>query len=396
MNRKLRVGVWIIDNYLPMVGGGFGYYSELINSISSKSFLNADISFLGYKEIPQAKIGLHKYTPVVWRMHSLGFFARAVKYIGTKVFSINRLTRYFRESEYSQRQSLYNELLSICDIIYYPLPMCQFEDFPFIYTLWDLGHLNGYAFPEVSAYGVFENRKEHHDRIPLKALMVFCESETGKTEAVKYLNINEKRIKVLPLIPSGVISEKINPVRPDRIQEDWCYIHYPAQFWAHKNHYNLIAAFASILRYYPDLKLVLSGSDHGNMQYIDKIINQEKLMGQVINLGFISYEELKWLYLHSKGLIMPTLLGPTNMPPLEAIALGCPVAVSDLPGHREQLGEAAIYFNPLKTEEIEFAIERLIKTNSEENRKSLPTADSIMVLLEDYFAEIKTIRNTWW
>ncbi len=42
-------------------------------------------------------------------------------------------------------------------------------------------------------------------------------------------------------------------------------------------------------------------------------------------------------------MVMPTYSGPTNLPPLEAVALGCPVVYSDLPGCREQMGAAALY-----------------------------------------------------
>jgi len=49
-------------------------------------------------------------------------------------------------------------------------------------------------------------------------------------------------------------------------------------------------------------------------------------------------------------MIMPTFFGPTNIPPLEAIAVGCPVAVSNIYGMPHQLGDAALYFNPTRVE----------------------------------------------
>jgi glycosyltransferase involved in cell wall biosynthesis len=125
------------------------------------------------------------------------------------------------------------------------------------------------------------------------------------------------------------------------------------------------------------------------------MISENDLTGSIIDLGFISIEELKWLYLHSLGLIMPTCLGPTNMPPLEALALGCPVAVSDIPGHHEQLGENAIYFNPFKIDEISAAIEKLICTRSELNKILFNTVQSNMVILDQYFAELIPIRCSW-
>jgi glycosyltransferase involved in cell wall biosynthesis len=41
---------------------------------------------------------------------------------------------------------------------------------------------------------------------------------------------------------------------------------------------------------------------------------------------------------------MPSYFGSTNLPPLEAVSLGCPVIYSDLPEFREQMGDAAIRF----------------------------------------------------
>ena len=42
-------------------------------------------------------------------------------------------------------------------------------------------------------------------------------------------------------------------------------------------------------------------------------------------------------------MVMPTYSGPTNLPPLEAVMLGCPVIYSDRPEFREQMGDAALY-----------------------------------------------------
>ena len=45
-------------------------------------------------------------------------------------------------------------------------------------------------------------------------------------------------------------------------------------------------------------------------------------------------------------MVMPSYFGPTNMPPLEAFAMKTPVVVSDLPGIRDQVGEAALLVEP--------------------------------------------------
>ena len=45
--RKLRVGIWINEDYMPEVGGGFGYYTQLIDATCNYNFADADIVFIG-------------------------------------------------------------------------------------------------------------------------------------------------------------------------------------------------------------------------------------------------------------------------------------------------------------------------------------------------------------
>ena len=58
-------------------------------------------------------------------------------------------------------------------------------------------------------------------------------------------------------------------------------------------------------------------------------------------------------------MIMPTYFGPTNIPPLEAMALGCPVAVSNKYAMPEQVGKAGLLFNPDSPEEIASCIKKI-------------------------------------
>ncbi len=56
---------------------------------------------------------------------------------------------------------------------------------------------------------------------------------------------------------------------------------------------------------------------------------------------------------------MPSYFGPTNIPPLEAMALGCPVAVSRKYAMPEQVGKAGLLFDPDSPEEIAECIRTL-------------------------------------
>jgi glycosyltransferase involved in cell wall biosynthesis len=75
--------------------------------------------------------------------------------------------------------------------------------------------------------------------------------------------------------------------------------------------------------------------------------------------GYVPEHDMNEFYRRARALILPTLFGPTNIPPLEAFALDCPVAVSGIYGMPEQVGEAGIFFDPYSLESIASSIRRL-------------------------------------
>ena len=64
-------------------------------------------------------------------------------------------------------------------------------------------------------------------------------------------------------------------------------------------------------------------------------------------------------YKNARALIFPSFFGPTNIPPLEAIACGCPMAVSNIYAMPDQVLDASIYFDPLSLDSLSKSIELL-------------------------------------
>lgn len=396
--RKLRVGVWLYEDIKPEEGGWYSYYSQLINKIGEYTFKDAEIVFLS--DSAAAYRGKVINVHVIERDLKKKFriYRMLLKCCNFFDFGHVRFKNLLKKKIRDDERRLNRELYAVADVIYYPVQRCNFPFFPYIYTQWDWGHISMFAFPEVSMNNRFESRKKWHDNIVQKALFVFTESNAGKQEAIRYLNLNADRIKVVPLFPSSIVDKKITPVKPESIGENLFFIHYPAQYWAHKNHYNLIIAFKEIVKEFPHLKLILTGSDKGNKSYILSLIKELLLTSNVLDLGFVKLEELKWIYLNSQGLVMPTFLGPTNMPLLEAAELQCPVACSHLKGHVEQLAEYGYYFNPLKPEEIAAAVRLMISDKQKGIMKkytSIFNIDNTMKSIDEAFSEIRHIRFCW-
>jgi glycosyltransferase involved in cell wall biosynthesis len=109
------------------------------------------------------------------------------------------------------------------------------------------------------------------------------------------------------------------------------------------------------------------------------------------------------LYRGALALVMPSFFGPTNLPPVEAFALGCPVITSDLRGAREHFGEAAILVNPRDPGDIARGILRVYKDatlreelirRGREVASRWSAADYARALVE-IFQSFEPIRRCW-
>lgn len=226
---------------------------------------------------------------------------------------------------------------------------------PKVNAIHDLMHKYESHFPEVSRFFQSKYRNILFSSFCKESVGILVDSNVGKNQVNETYEIEKKRIFVLPFIPPSYIVDKFQ-IKDDfkSLHSEWPddYIIYPAQFWKHKNHENLLKAISILKVTGINIKLVLTGKklyEYKNLLILIKDLNIEE---NVFFVNFIPEEYLRTVYNNSKGLIMPTFFGPTNIPPLEAVFSGCPVAVSDIYGMPEQLKDAALYFNPKKVEEI--------------------------------------------
>ena len=128
------------------------------------------------------------------------------------------------------------------------------------------------------------------------------------------------------------------------------FLIYPANRWPHKNHDRLLDAVALVRRERPDLRLVLTGAGHDGVGLPDWVDAR----------GRVGDEELVELYRTAAALVFPSLSEGFGLPPLEAMACGCPVAVSRAASLPEVCGDAAVYFDPSSVEDIARGIDEVL------------------------------------
>lgn len=224
----------------------------------------------------------------------------------------------------------------------------------------DLMHRYERRFPEVSSFGLHRRRERHYRRLCRQAQGILVDSEVGKRQVMESYGLSPERLHVLPFVAPAYIQADRDPEGFDqRYRLPAQFIFYPAQFWGHKNHIRLLRALASVRAWVPDLHLVLAGSKKNAYFRVQKEIERLGLGERVQQLGYVPDEDMGALYRRALALVMPTFFGPTNIPPLEAMAVGCPMAVSSIYAMPEQVGDAALLFDPRSEEEIAQAILRL-------------------------------------
>jgi glycosyltransferase involved in cell wall biosynthesis len=234
-----------------------------------------------------------------------------------------------------------------------------------------------------------------------RAALVIAGAEAGREEIERFYGVQPERMKLIPHPTPSFMADARSSTAPRVVEGD--YIFYPAQFWPHKNHANLLHALRLLRDQGMNLSLVLTGSDKGNQAYVLQLAERLGLTSHVRMLGFVPNEQLVSLYRHAVALSYVTFFGPENLPPLEAFAAGCPVVASDVAGAREQMGDAAVLVDPRRPEEIAAAIKnvssdqalraRLIERGFERAKRSTPASFVAEVIA--WLDEFEPIRRCW-
>ncbi|MGD2279429.1 MAG: glycosyltransferase [Candidatus Omnitrophota bacterium] len=139
------------------------------------------------------------------------------------------------------------------------------------------------------------------------------------------------------------------------------YLMYVGNFKAHKNLDKLVNAFdllpAELKNRY---KLLLVGGAEKDVDEMRNKLEVLGLAGQIIPTGAISNQDIFSLLAGASLFVFPSLAEGFGIPPVEAMALGVPVAASGIAPMTEVLGDAAVFFDPHSPEDISKAINRLL------------------------------------
>lgn len=124
-----------------------------------------------------------------------------------------------------------------------------------------------------------------------------------------------------------------------------------------KNFRNLMLAFNKLQL--QNIKLLIVGSNNkvfANME-LQKLVNTNS---NIIFTGYVPDIELVKLYTNAKLFVYPSLYEGFGIPPLEAMACGCPVVVSNTTSMPEVCSNAVYYINPHDIDDISTGIKIIL------------------------------------
>jgi glycosyltransferase involved in cell wall biosynthesis len=210
----------------------------------------------------------------------------------------------------------------------------------------------------------FKFRKSYqilHKILSKNAKKIITVSQFSQSEIEKYYRVNKHKISITYEGSSHIENLEAD----DSIIKDQDLLQRPfilavSTINPNKNFSSIIKAFNFLDGLECDLVIAGRKSD---------IFNQsENFAGKKAKyVGYVTDSELKSLYKHAACFIFPSFYEGFGLPPIEAMACGCPVIVSEAAAIPEICGDAALYCNPNSPEDIAKQIRKLLSDTNLQN-----------------------------
>ena len=208
-----------------------------------------------------------------------------------------------------------------------------------IATVWDTFYMRGPPSPHIGARWVHEGVKRDLMRRPLLYVAI---TEAVRKELHRHLNLPFDRIFVAQ---PGVEIDRLRPKngpRPAAMPEDGkVNVLHVGLGYERKGVHRLVDALAELG---PEKFRLVRVGPARNPTYVRAYQSRASAVGlELVECGFVPNDALPAYYGYADLFVFPSADEGAGIPPLEAMACGTNVVVSDLPAHREMCGDLAFY-----------------------------------------------------
>lgn len=337
----MKIGISLVDFTPGRMGGVETYVRNLVSWLAINDHDN-------------------RYT-LICTDHNVGYFDAIIDRVDTLVFendknSPRRLMRSL------VRKVFRKDLVQVgvdrlgLDLVHNPFTSvrCSRYRTPLIVTFHDIQH---HFYPQFFRAKEARGRDIVYRKAAAEADRIIADSEHTKKTLLECYGVPEEKVSVVHL---GVGSEYTKIADDAFLDQERValgltkpFLYYPAATWLHKNHAALLNALKILIADGKfDGELVLTGVATSAKDALLTQIAELGLRDRVRILGYLPYDKLPVIYNLARLLVFPSLFEGFGIPPLEAMACGCPVVCSNVTSLPEVGGDAAVYFDPTSPEEI--------------------------------------------
>lgn len=212
------------------------------------------------------------------------------------------------------------------------------------------------------------------DQAVRRADAIIAVSHSTKRDVMQLLGVPDHKITVIHEAASPVFRPLRSEDLARRVRERFGirgeFLLFVSTIEPRKNVPTLLRAFRQLLdSYRPEVQLVLAGEKGWLYEEVFDLAERLGLQDQILFLGRVTTEELVWLYNTAQALVAPSIYEGFGLTPLEAMACGTPVVVSDVPSMREVVADAGISVDPTDVDDLAVGMWRVL--SDEGLRKTL-------------------------
>lgn len=201
------------------------------------------------------------------------------------------------------------------------------------------------------------------NKVKAKASRVLTISQSTKDDLVKYFNFKPEKIEVTYIGVDSIFKKVNEPEAIDNLKRK-LKIRGPLLLFIglnkyHKNIQTLLESVKILKQKKRDFTLVLGGIKT-NSRNIEITANEMGISDRIRILSYMDDTTMLYLYNAADIFILPSFYEGFGLPPLEAMACGTPVIVSNCSSLPEVVDDAGILIDPREPEEIVAGVEKIL------------------------------------
>lgn len=204
-----------------------------------------------------------------------------------------------------------------------------------------------------------------------RATRLFTVSEASSAALTARFGVRRERLTVIPEAPDPAFGprdreEVARALASQAIVSSQPFFLFVGGISPHKNLGTLLDAYAALRAARKNVPLLIVVGELTDDPYLSATTDiRERIsslgLDECVRLpGFVADETLTCLYAGATAVVLPSLAEGFGLPAVEAAACGAAVVASDLPAHRESLGDAALFFPATDAGALAAALERIL------------------------------------